>query len=169
MFKDIWGSDLIFAGPHKTFTTGNKTSNINHVIFGIHSVISEHESEDESWTDKQLSDHSCVLSNNGHIDDINPGAETEARRDDQNLSTQVGLRKQGCFGSKYLVYSGIEPGERVRPDGVPVELPGYRRNSRNNAVYPGFAGVNASKKTRGATNSNIVPVVTLENNGVKVG
>ena len=53
VFKDIWGSDLIFAGPHKTFTNGNKTSNINHVIFGIHSVISEPESEDESWTDER--------------------------------------------------------------------------------------------------------------------
>ena len=86
VFKDIWDSDLIFAGPHKTFTTGNKTSNINHVIFGIHSVISEHEREDESWTDKRLSDHPCVLgslSSNGHVDDINPGAETEVRRDEQ--------------------------------------------------------------------------------------
>ena len=43
-----------------------------------------------------------------------------------------------------------------------MELPGYRRNSRNNAVYPGFAEVNANKKTCGATNSNIVPVVTLK-------
>ena len=24
VFKDIWGSVLIFAGPHKTFTNGNK-------------------------------------------------------------------------------------------------------------------------------------------------
>ena len=53
VFKDIWGSDLIFAGPHKTFTNGYKTSNLNHIIFGIHSVISEPEIEDESWTDEQ--------------------------------------------------------------------------------------------------------------------
>ena len=48
VFKDIWGSDLIFAGPHRTFTNGNKTSNVNHVIFGIHSVISEPEIEDDT-------------------------------------------------------------------------------------------------------------------------
>ena len=36
VFKDIWGSDLIFAGPHKSFTNGNKTSNVSHIIFGIH-------------------------------------------------------------------------------------------------------------------------------------
>ena len=53
IFKDIWGSDFILAGPHKTFTNGNKMSNINQVIFGIHSVISESESEDESLTDKR--------------------------------------------------------------------------------------------------------------------
>ena len=51
VFKDIWGSDLIFAGPHKTFMNGNKTGNINHVIFRIHSVTSE--PEDESWTDER--------------------------------------------------------------------------------------------------------------------
>ena len=53
VFKDIWGSDLIFAGLHKTFTNVNKTSNIKHIIFGIHSVNSEPEIEDESWTDEQ--------------------------------------------------------------------------------------------------------------------
>ena len=35
--KNIWASDLIFASPHKSFTNGNKTSNVSHVIFGIHS------------------------------------------------------------------------------------------------------------------------------------
>ena len=41
VFKDIWGSDLFFAGPHKTFANGNKTNSTSHVIFGIHSVIGE--------------------------------------------------------------------------------------------------------------------------------
>ena len=52
VFKDIWGSNLIFAGPHKTFTNSNKTSNINHVIFGIPSVISEPEDKHNTWTDE---------------------------------------------------------------------------------------------------------------------
>ena len=53
MFKDIWGSDLIFAGPHKSFTNSNKTSNVSHVIFGIHSVISDRETEHDTWADKR--------------------------------------------------------------------------------------------------------------------
>ena len=53
VFKDIWGSDLVFAGSHKTFTNSNKTSNINHIIFGIHSVISELEDEHDTWTDER--------------------------------------------------------------------------------------------------------------------
>ena len=53
VFKDIWGSDLIFSGPHKTFTHGNKMSNANHVIFGIHSVVSDPGIEDEPWTDER--------------------------------------------------------------------------------------------------------------------
>ena len=36
VFRDIWGSNLIFAGPHKTFTSGNKAGIINHSIFGTH-------------------------------------------------------------------------------------------------------------------------------------
>ena len=36
VFRDIWGSNLIFAGPHKTFTSVNKACIINHSIFGTH-------------------------------------------------------------------------------------------------------------------------------------
>ena len=36
VFRDIWGSNLIFAGPHKTFTNVNKACIINHSIFGTH-------------------------------------------------------------------------------------------------------------------------------------
>ena len=53
VFKDIWGSDLIFAGPHKSFTNGNKRSSVSHVIFGIHYVISEHEDEQVTWADER--------------------------------------------------------------------------------------------------------------------
>ena len=43
VFKDIWGSDIIFAGPHKTFTDVNKMSNVNHAILGIHALIADAE------------------------------------------------------------------------------------------------------------------------------
>ena len=52
VFKDIWGSDLIFAAPHKSFTNGSKSSNANHVIFGIHSAIRNTEEEDD-WADER--------------------------------------------------------------------------------------------------------------------
>ena len=52
VFKDIWGSDLIFAGPYKSFTNGNKSSNANHVILGIHSAIRNTEEED-NWADER--------------------------------------------------------------------------------------------------------------------
>ena len=54
VFKDIWGSDLIFAGPHKLFTNGNKSSNANHVIFGIHSITSNFEDEQDDWSDERV-------------------------------------------------------------------------------------------------------------------
>ena len=53
VFKDIWGSDLIFAGPHKSFTNGNKSSNANHVVFGIHSTISTYEDKQDNWADER--------------------------------------------------------------------------------------------------------------------
>ena len=53
VLKDIRGSYLIFNGPHKMFTNGNKTSNINHIIFGIHSIISELEDKHDTWADER--------------------------------------------------------------------------------------------------------------------
>ena len=50
--KNICGSDLIFAGPHKLFKNSNKSSNANYVIFGIHSAIRKIKEED-NWTDKR--------------------------------------------------------------------------------------------------------------------
>ena len=56
VFKDIWVSNLIFAGPHshKSFTNGNKSSNANHVIFGIHSITSNFEDEQDDWSDERV-------------------------------------------------------------------------------------------------------------------
>ena len=31
-FRDIWGSNLIFAGPHKTFTNANRVYSVNYSI-----------------------------------------------------------------------------------------------------------------------------------------
>ena len=40
-FKDKWGSRMIFAGPHKTFTTGNNglKTEISHAVFSTHHEI----------------------------------------------------------------------------------------------------------------------------------
>ena len=46
------GSDLIFAGPHKTFTNVNKPRNINHVISGMYSTTRKLEYSDVSCTDE---------------------------------------------------------------------------------------------------------------------
>ena len=73
--------------------------------------------------------------------------------------------KQGGFGFKYVVYSGREPGEKASPDGVHVKLLGYKWDSINDVLYPGFAELNLNKKIRGAKKSNTLPVVTLEDAG----
>ena len=53
VFKDMCGSDLIFASPLKSFTYGNNSSNANnHVIFGIHSAIRNTEEEDD-WAEER--------------------------------------------------------------------------------------------------------------------
>ena len=58
-----------------------------------------------------------VLSKDIYVNDVNPGAETEAKRFLQISSTQSVLQQVG-FGFKYVVYSGKEPGEKASPDGV---------------------------------------------------
>ena len=86
-----------------------------------------------------------VLSKDIYVDDVNPGAETEAGRENQISSTQLVL-KQGGFGFKYVVYSGLEPGEKASPDGVHVKLLGCKWDSKNDILYPGFAELNLNKK-----------------------
>ena len=61
-----------------------------------------------------------VLSKDIYVDDVKPGAETEAGRDNQILATQS--VQQGGFGFKYVVYSGRESGEKACPDGIHVKL-----------------------------------------------
>ena len=64
-----------------------------------------------------------------------------------------------------MVYSGREPGEKASPDGVHVKLLGYKWDSKQDILYPGFAELNLNKKIRGAKKSNILPVITLEDAG----
>ena len=71
------------------------------------------------------------------------------------------MLQQGGFGFKYVVYSGREPGEKASPDGIHVKLLGYKWNSEQDILYPGFAELNLNKKVRGAKKSNVLPVVTL--------
>ena len=88
-----------------------------------------------------------ILSKDIHVDDVNLGAETEARRDIQITSTQS-LLKRGGFGFKYVVYSGREPGEKASPDGVHMKLLSYKWDSKQDILYPGFAEINLNKKIR---------------------
>ena len=86
-----------------------------------------------------------VLSKDIHVDDVNPGAETEIERDKQITSTQLVLQ-QGGFGFKYVVYSGREPGEKASSDEIHVKLLGYKWNLEKDIIYPGFAELNLNKK-----------------------
>ena len=51
--------------------------------------------------------------------------------------------------------------KKAFPDKVHVKLLGYKWNSEQDILYPGFAKLNLNKKVQGAKKSNIWPVVTL--------
>ena len=78
-----------------------------------------------------------VLSKDIYVDEVNPGAETEPKCEEQNLSTQTGLRKGG-LGFKYVVYNGKAPRKKASPDRIHVKLLGYKGNSEKDVHYPGF-------------------------------
>ena len=46
-----------------------------------------------------------------------------------------------------------------------VKLLGYKWNSEQDILYPGFAELNLNKKVRVAKKSNVLPVVTLADAG----
>ena len=50
-----------------------------------------------------------------------------------------------------------------------MKLLGYKWDSKNDILYPGFAELNLNKKIRGAKKSNTLPVVTLEDAGRLLG
>ena len=55
--------------------------------------------------------------------------------------------------------------KKASPDGMHVKFLGYKWNSEQDVLYPGFAKINLNKKVRGAKKSNVLPVVTLEDAG----
>ena len=38
VFRDIWGSNLVFAGPHRTFSNVNRVCTISHSIVETHPI-----------------------------------------------------------------------------------------------------------------------------------
>ena len=83
-----------------------------------------------------------VLSKDIYVDDANPGADTGLK---QILSTQSVL---GCggFGLKFVIYSGRAPREGASPDRIHMKLLGYKWNSEQDVLYPGFAELNFKKR-----------------------
>ena len=46
VFRDIWGSNLIFAGPHKTFSNISRICANNHSVIEMHSIARNDVSND---------------------------------------------------------------------------------------------------------------------------
>ena len=77
-----------------------------------------------------------VLSKDIYLDDVNPGAEPKARRDDQISSNQLVL-SWVC-----VVYCELEPGGKTSPDEEHMKLFGYKWDSMSDTLYPGVAEIN---------------------------
>ena len=50
-----------------------------------------------------------------------------------------------------------------------MKILGYKWDSKNDILYPGFAELNLNKKVRGAKKASMLPVVTLEDAGRLLG
>ena len=50
-----------------------------------------------------------------------------------------------------------------------MKILGYKWDSKNDILYPGFDELNLNKKVRGAKKANMLPVVTLEDAGRLLG
>ena len=60
VFRDIWGSNLIFAGPHKTFTNVNRVCTISHSIVESHPIARNDGRNDDLLMHEQ---EYCVVMN----------------------------------------------------------------------------------------------------------
>ena len=70
VFRDMWGSNIIFAGPHKTFTDANRVCTINYS-----SIESRPIARNDGWSDDLLMhdlEYSVVINND--LCDLYPSA-----------------------------------------------------------------------------------------------
>ena len=67
-FRDIWGSNIIFAGPHKTFTNTNRVCAINYGIVESRSIA-----RNDGWNDDLVmhdQEYSVLINNDLCIKDV---------------------------------------------------------------------------------------------------
>ena len=118
------------------FTNENKTSNVNHVIFVIHSVISECEDEQDTWTDGReyvvIADNELGLTvhsfptNPQHI--LNVGGEICIPADRHEQDTWTDKREYAVIAANELGLTVhpfpinpqdiLDVGGEIEPDGV---------------------------------------------------
>ena len=119
VFRDIWGSNLIFAGPHKTFTNVNRVCTISHSIVETHPIARNDGRNDDLLMHEQ---EYCVVMNNDLGVMIASGSGTVEQcigveifddmlhRNDSPLRSEMVAAKMTRFGGsdcKFLLRKGI--------------------------------------------------------------
>ena len=107
-FRDIWGSNLIFAGPHKTFTNANRVDTVNYSFGQSRSVA-----RSDEWNDDLLmhDQEYSVLMNNGLCMKGVPGSETIEHCTGTELVSDMLRCSNGPLGSEMAVPDMIRVGK----------------------------------------------------------
>ena len=108
VFRDMWGSNIIFAGPHKTFTDANRVCTINYS--GIESCPI---ARNDGWSDDLLmhdQEYSVVVNNDLCVMDAS-GSETVEQCTGTEIVGDTLHCSIGPLGSEMVAAELIRVGE----------------------------------------------------------
>lgn len=99
------------------------------------------------------------VENDRYVDDLFSGSNVREETDEQIKQTTAALLNGG-FNLKYIVRSGAKPCPEASADERHLNILGYKWNTQEDILHPGFKELNFNRKKRGIKDVNPFPVAT---------
>ena len=183
-FKDVYGSRIIFAGPHKSFSGSNPMSNAV-VPMGTRLQDEFNQGYEErgfsmvmnKFFNKRVQPHPIseydVIESNGFIleqvedilddqllqlmDDEDLCSKNRNKNDLLSRDDPISCRGKEIRTGEKVMKSGEKLHDKTGSDGESLELLGYEGDWEIYLLYPGLEEMNMDGKMRGEKKSNLDP------------
>ena len=163
-FKDIFGSRIIFAGPHTSFTRGNRgiREEESHAVFHIYQRKEELAAGTQIphlWVGDKRTGAGVNYTPLRRTDFNQLGADLEPETQSYQIQQ---IQKKGGFSWKYEGRSGEDPDPKSSTDGISTNLLGYIRETKEDILRPGLSELNLNKRIKGAKKPYKTPGTSIQ-------